>query len=157
MKQSLFTNLNNFTKKFKLNQEIYTKKYKELGGGDDESSMFDLVNDSSDKEESKNFLQAQENKNNELLKRDEKLNDLLNRVNDLSQVFKDMQTIVSEQGTILDRIDYNIDITANNVQRGKKGIDKANQNQEKSCYRNVMMVLIICIFIEGFLIIFKFL
>ena len=34
MKQLLFSRLNEITKKYKINQEIYTKKYKELVGED---------------------------------------------------------------------------------------------------------------------------
>ena len=37
-----------------------------------------------------------------------------------------MQTLVMEQGTILDRIDYNIDIASSNVSKGKKNITKAD-------------------------------
>ena len=37
-----------------------------------------------------------------------------------------MQSLVMEQGSILDRIDYNIDIASSNVSTGKKSIIKAN-------------------------------
>ena len=42
MKQALLTNLTNFTKKFKLNQKIYSEKYKEFVG--EEDPTFDLSN-----------------------------------------------------------------------------------------------------------------
>jgi syntaxin 16 len=61
-----------------------------------------------------------------------------------------------EQGTILDRIDYNIDVASTNVSSGKKNIEKAEKYQKNNCFRNVIIILIICIFIEGLLIIFKF-
>ena len=84
------------------------------------------------------------------------LNQLLNSVNDLAQIFKDMQSLVMEQGSILDRIDYNIDIAASNITTGKKSLVKANEYHKNNCFRNVIIVLIVCIFIEALLLIFKF-
>ena len=89
-------------------------------------------------------------------KRDNELSNLLESVNELAQLFKDMQTLVMEQGTILDRIDYNIDIASTNISTGKKSIIKADKHLKNNCFRNVIIVLLICIFIEGLLIIFKF-
>ena len=63
-----------------------------------------------------------EEKDSVLMRRDTQLNDLLDSVNDLAQIFKDMQSLVMEQGSILDRIDYNIDIAATNVTSGKNSI-----------------------------------
>ena len=91
-----------------------------------------------------------------LKKRDTELNKLLNSVNDLAGIFKDMQVLVMEQGSILDRIDYNIDIAASNVSSGKKSIEKADKYHKNNCFRNVIIVLIVCIFIEAFMLIFKF-
>ncbi len=76
---------------------------------------------------------------------------LLNSVNDLAQIFKDMQTLVMEIGSILDRTDYNIDISSTNITTGKKSIVKANEYQKKK-----IIVLVVCIFVEAILLIFKF-
>ena len=92
----------------------------------------------------------------ELRKRDNELNSLLNNVNDLASLFKDMQNLVMEQGTILDRIDYNIDVAGINVAKGKKSIIKANEYQKNNCFRNITIILLVCIFIECILLIFKF-
>lgn len=158
MQQTLYKNFTDFTKKFKLNQEIYSKKYKELGGEEDPTYE---INSSGKEENSKdnnninNFLMT-ENNNSMLQKRDNELNKLLNSVTDLADIFKDMQTLVMEQGSILDRIDYNIDIASTNVTSGKNSIIRANDYQKKNCFRNVIIVILICIFIEALLLIFKF-
>ena len=89
-----------------------------------------------------------------LEKRDNELNQLLNSVSDLAEIFKDMQSLVMEQVSILDRIDYNIDIASTNVIIGKKSIVKANDYHKKNCCR--IIILLICIFIEAFLLMFKF-
>ena len=91
-----------------------------------------------------------------LIKRNNDLDNLLNSVNDLADIFKDMQTLVMEQGSILDRIDYNINVACSNVSEGKKSIEKADKYQKNNCFRNVIIILIVIIFIEGLLLIFKF-
>ena len=154
MKQNVLTKLNEFTKKFKLNQEIYTNKFKDFAVGEDMVNM--SMRKDVDLKGSNDFLTTQEN-NDQLRRRDNELNNLLDSVNELAQIFKDMQTLVMQQGTILDRIDYNIDIASTNVTKGKKSIVKADQHMKNNCFRNVIIVLIVCIFIESLLLIFKFL
>ena len=158
MQQLLYINFNEFTKKFKLNQEIHKNKYKELIGEEDPTFQINTSskNDISDTNNTiDNFLMTTEN-NLKLVKRDNELDNLLSSVNDLAEIFKDMQSLVMEQGSILDRIDYNIDIAASNVSSGKKSIEKADKYHKNNCFRNVIIILIVCIFIEGLLLIFKF-
>ena len=76
-------------------------------------------------------------------------------IDELSGIFKDLQNIVQEQGTILDRIDYNINISYENSQQGLKYIKKGEEHQNESCFRNVILLLYIIIFIEAILIISK--
>ena len=159
MKQTILKKLTEFAKKFKLNQEIYLKKkYKDLSGEDDPTYQINSATDDNNNVNSTfdNFLMTTD-KSLALRKKDSQLNDLLSNVNDLAQIFKDMQNLVTEQGSILDRIDYNIDVASTNVTSGKKSIVKANKYHKKNCFRNVIVVLLICIFIEALLLIFKFL
>ena len=62
-----------------------------------------------------------------LQKRDSELNEIVRGVTNLQELFKDLHVIVIEQGSILDRIDYNIDIGFNNVSKGKKKIISAKK------------------------------
>ena len=154
LKQNILTKLNDFTKKFKINQELYNSKFNDLVCDEDLANI-SMRNKNLDLKGSNDFLATQEN-NEQLKKRDNELNILLESVNELAQLFKEMQTLVMEQGTILDRIDYNIDIASTNISTGKKSIIKADKHLKNNCFRNVIIVLLICIFIEGLLIIFKF-
>ena len=159
MQQLLYNKFTDFTKKFKLNQEIHKKKYKELNGEEDPTYQINTSSkmDNNDTNNTvDNFLMTTEN-NLKLVKRDNEIDNLLNSVNDLAEIFKDMQNLVMEQGSILDRIDYNIDIASTNISSGKKSIQKADKYHKNNCFRNVIIILIICIFIEGLLLIFKFL
>ena len=153
IKQNILTKLNQFTKKFKMNQELYTSKCNDFII-DDEDNMSMRKNDV-DIKGSNDFLSTQEN-NEQLRQRDHELNNLLESVNELAELFKEMQNLVMQQGTILDRIDYNIDIASTNITQGKKSIVKADKHMKNNCFRNVIIILLICIFIETILIIFKF-
>ena len=54
-------------------------------------------------------------------------------INELAQIMKDLSVLVIDQGTILDRIDYNIQATAASIDEGVKQIEKANETQKKGC------------------------
>jgi syntaxin 16 len=154
MKQNIITKINDFTKKFKLNQELYNNKFQDFVIDEDMANKSFSIKKEEDNKNSTDFLSTQEN-NDQLRKRDQDLTNLLNSVNELAQIFKDMQILVMEQGTILDRIDYNIDIASSNVTQGKKNITKADKHMKSNCFRNVIIVLIVIIFIEALLLVLK--
>ena len=156
LQQALVEKAKEFSRKFKLNQELYTKKYKELVGEDDPTNEVNNFMKEEEQNQNDNFLMT-DNSKQVLKKRDTELNKLLNSVSDLAGIFKDMQVLVMEQGSILDRIDYNIDVASTNVVKGKNSLIKANDYHKNNCFRNVIIVLLVCIFIEAFMLIFKFL
>jgi len=155
LQQALVEKVKEYTRKFKLNQELYTKKYKELVGEDDPTIEINTFMKEEENNQKDNFLMV-DNSHQMLKKRDTELNQLLNSVQDLAGIFKDMQSLVMEQGSILDRIDYNIDIASTNVVKGKNSLIKANEYHKNNCFRNIIIVLLVCIFIEAFMLIFKF-
>ena len=172
MNQNLISQFYIFSKKFKLNQEIYSQKCKELliednDEDDKEKSNLYEMNDISTKnsdgndniqkiDNDQNFLMKEEP--NILLKeRDNELDKIVKGVSNLHEMFKDMTILVNEQGTILDRIDYNIDIGYDNVSRGKKKLHEANESKKGSCFRNAIMLLMLFVFIESMLILNKLL
>ena len=162
MRQNILTEINSFSKKFKLEQEIFAKKCKELSLETSDDFNFIELNDistnSSDLNEinTENFLMKDEP--NEILQhRDIEIDNISKRMITLQELFKDLNIIVIEQGTILDRIDYNIDIASDNVKKGKKNIIKANENNKGKCFRNAILFLLIIIFAESCLVLFKFL
>jgi len=56
--------------------------------------------------------------------RDEDINRLIDNINKLNHLFKQMNDIVLEQGTIVDRIDYNIEKSADDTRSAKKELRK---------------------------------
>lgn len=81
--------------------------------------------------------------------REQEVSKIVNSIDDLNVVFKDMSQIVQEQGTILDRIDYNIESTQTKIFEGYKQLQKADKYQRKN-------KRIYCILILASLIIFIF-
>ena len=163
IKDFLVSKIKNFSNEFRRNQQQYMKYLKEMEGGDIENNN-DILNHSfeslDDNEEenlnNNNFLMKQDDDfQQQMKKRNEDINALANSINELSGIFKDLQNVVQEQGTILDRIDYNIDVSYENSQKGLKFLKKAEEHQSESCFRNVILVLFVIIFIETLLIIFK--
>ena len=164
MNQNLVQDLNIFNHKFKLSKENYSQKAKELLQEDESDNFFEMSeattinsdnNEIKDNNVEKNFLMTVEP--DSLLKyRENEINQIVQGVNVLDELFRDLNIIVIEQGTILDRIDYNIDITYDNVGKGKTKIIMANESQKNSCFRNVILIILLCIFIETTLILLKF-
>ena len=160
--QSILSDLNSFSKKFKINQELYSQKCKELVVEEEDDKGLEMneistVNSElNDNSGDHNFLMREE-PDSILVKRNTELNEIVRGVTYLQQMFKDLQIIVSEQGTILDRIDYNIEVGFDNVSKGKKKIVSANEKHKSHCFRNAILFLQLLIFTESMIILFKFL
>lgn len=157
MGQNLLMQLSEFTKKFKINEEEYLKKYKETSCSDnrfefENSTKFEDLN--SPNHQSMNVTDSKENS---IKIKNQEINNLLNSINQLASLFKDLQVLVLEQGTILDRIDFNISCSNENVEKAHKDLQKANKNLEKNCARNTNLCLIITIFVFAILLILKYL
>ena len=162
IKDFLVSKIKNFSNEFRRNQQQYMKYLKEMEGGDIENNnnnlnhSFESLDDNEEENLNNNFLMKQDDDfQQQMKKRNEDINILANSINELSGIFKDLQNVVQEQGTILDRIDYNIDVSYENSQKGLKFLKKAEEHQNESCFRNVILVLFVIIFIETLLIIFK--
>ena len=170
MNQNILSEFFLFSKKYKLNQEIYMKKCEELIVEDDEedkelnntyemneisTTSSEIIENMQNKNLNDNFLMKEE-PDILLQERDKEVDSIVKSVNNLHEMFKDMNVLVNEQGTILDRIDYNIDIGFDNVLKAKKKINDANESRKGSCFRNAIIILMIFIFVESTMILFKF-
>lgn len=55
-----------------------------------------------------------------IVKREREINDIAKGIIELSDIFKELQTIIIDQGTMLDRIDYNVERMSVNVKAADK-------------------------------------
>jgi len=63
--------------------------------------------------------------------RDEDINVLIDNINELNHLFKQMNHIVIEQGTIVDRIDYNLEQAVDNTTKAKGELKKVKLSYYK--------------------------
>ena len=81
------------------------------------------------------------------IERDREVMKILESVQDLGAVMKDLSALIIDQGTILDRIDYNCQEVAASVEQGRKELVQAEKSQKHS-------VAIVCIYILLLMVIF---
>jgi syntaxin 16 len=55
-----------------------------------------------------------------IAQREQEINDIAKGIIELADIFKDLQTMVIDQGTMLDRIDYNVERMAVDVKEAEK-------------------------------------
>ena len=157
IKVILSQKFHDFSCEFRKNEQQFTEKLQRLGTNssiidDEDTSLKDF-----DRKHANNFFFMQDEVNSQLKKRNECIDSLLSSINELSSIFKDLQTVVQEQGTILDRIDYNIDIAVDNTKKAYGHINEANKLQKQSCFRNTVLIIMFIIFVESILVINKYL
>lgn len=64
--------------------------------------------------------------------REQEVNNIVKSIVDLNDIFKDLAQMVEDQGTVLDRIDYNIEQTQTQVYEGFKQLQQADTYQRKN-------------------------
>lgn len=73
--------------------------------------------------------------NNEAIidQREREINQIAKSIHQLAEIFRDLQTLVIDQGTMLDRIDYNIEQTAVQVKHATVELDKVGNGPFTQC------------------------
>jgi syntaxin 16 len=80
-----------------------------------------------------------------IVQREREIEDIAQGIIDLSDLFRDLQSIVIDQGTMLDRIDYNVERMAVDVKEADKELNVASGYQKKTTKRKVILLLILII------------
>ncbi|GMH33333.1 hypothetical protein BSKO_01167 [Bryopsis sp. KO-2023] len=87
--------------------------------------------------------------------RDEEIRKIVETIGELAQIMKDLSVLVVEQGTILDRIDYNIEQVAEHVEAGIEQLHQAEKSQKQSKSILCIIVLLLLIFVMAIILIMK--
>ena len=70
-----------------------------------------------------------------IAQREHEINDIARGIIELADIFKDLQTMVIDQGTMLDRIDYNVERMAIDVKAAEKELTVVSKSYQKSFHK----------------------
>lgn len=77
--------------------------------------------------------------------REREIEEIAKGILDLSTLFRDLQNIVIDQGSMLDRIDYNVDRMAVDVKAADKELTVATGYQKRSVKRKIILLLLLLV------------
>ncbi|OMO63919.1 hypothetical protein CCACVL1_22183 [Corchorus capsularis] len=89
------------------------------------------------------------------VEREREITQVVKSVNELAQIMKDLSSLVIDQGTIVDRIDYNVQNVATSVEEGFKQLEKAERTHKKGGMVMCATVLVIMCLIMIVLLVLK--
>lgn len=87
--------------------------------------------------------------------RDEEIIKIAQSIEELGTIFKELAVLVIDQGTILDRIDYNMEAVVDHTQTGLQQLEKAEQSQKNARPLRCIVCLSFTIFVLLVLLIIK--
>lgn len=90
-----------------------------------------------------------------LQERDEEITRLAKGVLEVSTIFREMQNLIIDQGTIVDRIDYNIENTVIHLKGANRELDRATHYQKRSQKCRVILLLSLCVIALFFVVMLK--
>ena len=160
MYQNILNRLAEISREMQINEERYIQKYQELNGYEESFFNINNTNNTNNLDSIETFQSHAFNSNNKKVdiakERNKELDQMVNTVNELKNIFQDVSNMVISQGTILDRIDYNTYQGRHNIRRGNRELEESHESLKSGCLRRVNQILIIAIFIMSLLLIFKF-
>ena len=79
------------------------------------------------------------------MQREREINDIASGILELADIFKELQAMIIDQGTMLDRIDYNVETMLTNVKGADKELKVATNYQKKAGRRKIILLLILLV------------
>lgn len=80
-----------------------------------------------------------------LRQRENEITKLAQGIIELADIFKDLQTMVIDQGTLLDRIDYNVETMYTNVVQADKELIKGSGYQKRTQKCKIILLLVLLV------------
>lgn len=74
---------------------------------------------------------------------------IMTSIKNLHEMFKDLNTLIAEQGTVLDRIDYNMEVTVTRLKKANVELKSAAEMQKAGTFKLCLLFLVVLII--GFL------
>ena len=79
------------------------------------------------------------------MQREREITDIAQGIIELADIFKELQGMIIDQGTMLDRIDYNVERMAVDVKAADKELKVATTYQKKGTKRRIIFLLILLV------------
>ncbi|XP_023545297.1 syntaxin-43-like [Cucurbita pepo subsp. pepo] len=166
VQRSLATDLQNLSMELRKKQSTYLKRLRQQKeGGQDGIDIEMNLNGNRSRMEEDDDLEDMVFNEHQMAKvrkteaftaeREREIQQVVESVNELAQIMKDLSVLVIDQGTIIDRIDYNIQNVATTVEEGLKQLQKAERTQKQGGMVMCASVLIIMCFVMLVLLILK--
>ncbi|KAN0075826.1 t-SNARE [Elaphomyces granulatus] len=168
---SLASRVQEASARFRKKQSTYLKKLRELEGL---ASPFDrsgtptlnpysdpsLMESDADKSFSQTTLQQTSQKlmgrnDTAIMQREREINDIARGIIELSDIFRELQTMIIDQGTMLDRIDYNVEKMGTEVKAADQELKVATGYQRRSTKRKILLLLLLLVVGMFIFLIFK--
>lgn len=80
-----------------------------------------------------------------IAQREQEINDIAQGIIELADIFRDLQGMVIDQGTMLDRIDYNVERMATDVKGAEKELVVATNYQRRNTKRKILLLLLLLV------------
>ncbi|KAG2415002.1 hypothetical protein HFD88_006192 [Aspergillus terreus] len=80
-----------------------------------------------------------------IMQREREINDIAKGIIELSDIFRELQAMVIDQGTMLDRIDYNVERMGTEVKAADKELKVATNYQRRTVKRKILLLLVILV------------
>ncbi|KAK9816913.1 hypothetical protein WJX72_007014 [[Myrmecia] bisecta] len=165
VQRTLAIELQKLSVQFRKQQKAYLNRLRKNDGPSASATSFSVLDDAApssrggDEEHDPGFteMQAMKVDTSDMFaeERDKEVRNILQSINDLAQIMKDLSVLVIDQGTILDRIDYNMEQVAIKVDEGVKELVKAEKTQRQSRTIMCIMFLICAVILMVFVVVFK--
>ncbi|CAH1434724.1 unnamed protein product [Lactuca virosa] len=165
VQRSLATDLQSLSMELRKKQSTYLKRLQQQKEGPDGVDLEMNLNgkhsrrDDDDEFDDMGFNEHQMAKLKKseafTVEREKEIQQVVESVNELAQIMKDLSVLVIDQGTIVDRIDHNIQNVAASVDEGLKQLQKAERSQKRGGMIMCATVLVIMCFVMLVLLILK--
>lgn len=162
VQRSLATDLQNFSVELRRMQSLYLKQLRQQSEGHDgldlemnEKKSSFLDDDFNDVGFTELQMDTGQRADQFTAEREREIRQVLKSVNELAQIMKDVSVLVIDQGTIVDRIDHNVQSVSASVEEGFKQLQKAERSQRKGGMVKCATVLVIMCFLMLVLLVLK--
>jgi len=141
VQSSLATQLHQLSVTFRRDQKKYLEKLKENEAKSRYLPQAAESNSFADEGFSEHQLLAVEDAEESVEAREREIVQVAEGIRDLQTIFKELAVLIIDQGTIIDRIDYNIERAAQHTKDASEQLAKAERSQR----RNPAMCCIMCL------------